>query len=69
MNIDCTDTQFDDLMRQIDADGDLSISHQEFLMFMKESEKKSFTEQAVGQVAPTNVDQCIVSKHAIPTTT
>lgn len=69
VNIDCTDTQFDDLMRQIDADGDLSISHQEFLMFMKESEKKSFTEQAVGQVAPTNVDQCIVSKHAIPTTT
>ena len=55
VNIDCTDTQFDDLMRQIDTDGDLSVSHTEFLTFMKESEKKSFQEEAVGQVAPTNV--------------
>lgn len=59
VNIDCPDSDFDTLMAQIDTDGDQCISHQEFLAFMKESEKRSFEEEAVGQVAPKNVDQCI----------
>ena len=59
VNIDCSDAEFGALMAQIDTDGDGCISHKEFLTFMKESEKKSFREDAVGQVAPKSVDECI----------
>ena len=48
VNIDCTDTQFTKLMTEIDADGDGNVTHQEFLSYMKESERKSFKEEAVG---------------------
>ena len=59
VNIDCTDTQFTKLMTEIDADGDGNVTHQEFLSYMKESERKSFKEEAVGVVAPRDVNQCI----------
>lgn len=59
VNIDCSDSDFERLMSQIDADGDGCISHKEFLSFMKESEKKSFQEDAVAQVAPKGVNECI----------
>lgn len=59
VNIDCSDSQFETLMAQIDTDGDMCISHNEFLAFMKESEKRAFEEEAVGQIAPKNVDECI----------
>ena len=59
MNLDLTDKQFEGLMKAIDTDGDLKVSYEEFMDFMRKQEEEHNTKSMLPVVSGIPVEAAV----------